>query len=72
MIAHVLPLLAAAAGIGARALPTPQGVTWLITPGPSPEECSINGVRDFALSIAPAAPGKWISPVPITPLTGRA
>jgi hypothetical protein len=61
MIAHVLPVLAAAAGIGARALPGPQGVTALITPGPVPAACSLNYPANFGISVAaagPAAPGE--------------
>lgn len=55
MISHVLPLLVAAAGIGAnaRALPMAQGVTELLTPGASPGQCTVTAARTFGVSIAP-------------------
>lgn len=54
MIAHILPLLVAAGiGANARALPVAQGVTELITPGPTPGQCSLTAPTNFGVSIAP-------------------
>lgn len=55
MIAHILPLLIATAGIGAnaRALPVAQGVTEIISPGPAPEQCNLSALGNFGVSIAP-------------------
>ncbi|KAL0635851.1 hypothetical protein Q9L58_005192 [Maublancomyces gigas] len=56
MVSNVLPLLVAAAGIGAsaRALPMAQGVTELLTPGASPSQCTVTAGRTFGVSIAAA------------------
>lgn len=57
MIAHILPLLIATAGIGtnARALPVAQGVTALLSPGAAPEQCKMSAPSTYGISIAPVA-----------------